>query len=255
MTSIVETSDRVVGLARGMRELVRAEAGESERMRTLTPAIVDEMWASGLMSAFNPVAAGGVEPSFTEMIETWIEMAWQDGSFGWIGIANFPSAFAAAAYLADDGFAEVFTEHENRVTMGGQFFPNGQGIAEQGGYRLSGSWSFGSGTGHSEYVAAGFLPMDGGEMRWISEGFPDMQVAVVPRAEISFNDGWFVQGLKGTGSYDYSAEDVFVPTHRTFPLFYSRATAGHVSGHAHGADAGHGRRSRVVGARRRQEHA
>ena len=89
MTSIVETSDRVVRLARGMRELVRAEAGESERMRTLTPAIVDEMWASGLMSAFNPVAAGGVEPSFTEMIETWIEMAWQDGSFGWIGIANF----------------------------------------------------------------------------------------------------------------------------------------------------------------------
>ena len=46
-----------------------------------------------------------------------------------------------------------------------------------------------------------------------------MQVAVVPRAEISFNDGWYVQGLKGTGSYDYSAEDVFVPTHRTFPLF------------------------------------
>ena len=103
--------------------------------------------------------------------------------------------------------------------MGGQFFPNGQGTAVDGGYRLSGSWSFGSGTGHSEYVAAGFLPMDDGEMRWISEGIPDMQVAVVPRDEISFNDGWYVQGLKGTGSYDYSAEDVFVPERRTFALF------------------------------------
>ncbi len=59
-----------------------------------------QMWASGLMSAFNPVEAGGVEPSFAEMIETWIEMAWQDGSFGWIGIANLPSSFAAAAYSA-----------------------------------------------------------------------------------------------------------------------------------------------------------
>lgn len=97
MTSIADTEDRVVSLARGMRELVAAQAPESERMRTLTPAIVDEMWASGLMSAFNPVAAGGVEPSFTEMIETWIEMAWQDGSFGWVGIANLPSSFAAAA--------------------------------------------------------------------------------------------------------------------------------------------------------------
>ena len=202
-----------------MRDLVRAEAAESERMRTLTGAIVEEMWATGLMSAFNPVAAGGVEPSFAEMIETWIEMAWQDGSFGWVGIANLPSSFAAAAYLSDEGFAEVFTAHDNHVTMGGQFFPNGQGTVVDGGYRLSGSWSFGSGIGHSQYVAAGFLPMDNGEMRWISEGIPDMQVAVLPREDISFNDGWFVQGLKGTGSYDYSVEDVFVPEHRTFPLF------------------------------------
>jgi len=202
-----------------MRELVAAEAAESERSRTLTPAVVEAMWNGGLMSAFNPVAAGGDEPSFAEMIETWIEMAWQDGSFGWVGIANLPSAFAAAAYLPDAGFAEVFTANDNRVTMGGQFFPNGQGTVVDGGYRLSGSWSFGSGTGHAEYIAAGFFPMDDGEMRWIAEGIPDMQVAVVPREQIAFNDGWFVQGLKGTGSYDYSAADVFVPAHRTFALF------------------------------------
>jgi alkylation response protein AidB-like acyl-CoA dehydrogenase len=219
MTSTVNAADRVVASARTMRDLVRAEAAESERIRTLTQPIVDQMWATGLMSAFNPVAAGGVEPSFAEMIETWIEMAWQDGSFGWIGIANMPSSFAAAAYLPDAGFAEVFTAHQNRVTMGGQFFPNGQGRAVAGGYTLSGSWSFGSGTGHSQYVAAGFFPMDDGEMRWISEGVPDMQVAVVPRDEVSFNDGWHVQGLKGTGSYDYSVQDVFVPEHRTFRLF------------------------------------
>jgi alkylation response protein AidB-like acyl-CoA dehydrogenase len=211
--------DRVVDRARGMRDLVRAEAAESERLRTLSAPIVDEMWASGLMSAFNPTAAGGVEPSFHEMIETWIEMAWQDGSFGWIGIANLPSTFAAAAYLLDEGFAEVFTAHDNRVTLGGQFFPNGQGTAVDGGYLLNGSWNFGSGIGHSQYIAAGFLPMDNGEMRWISEGFPEMRVAVVPRDEIKFNDGWFVQGLKGTGSYDYGAEAVFVPDSRTFELF------------------------------------
>ncbi len=219
MTSTVEAADQVVGLARGMRELVGVQAAESERARTLTTEIVDAMWASGLMTAFNPVEAGGVEPSFREMIETWIEMAWQDGSFGWIGIANLPSSFAAAAYLPDEGFAEVFTAHQNRVTMGGQFFPNGQGSATDGGFTLSGSWSFGSGTGHSEYVAAGFFPMDDGEMRWISEGVPDMRVAVVPREQITFTDGWHVQGLKGTGSYDYTVQDLFVPEHRTFELF------------------------------------
>jgi alkylation response protein AidB-like acyl-CoA dehydrogenase len=219
MTSIADTDDRVVSLARGMRDLVQGEAAECERIRTLTPAVVDEMWSSGLMAAFNPVAAGGVEPSFTQMIETWIEMAWQDGSFGWVGIANLPSSFAAAAYLSDEGFAEVFTAHDNRVTMGGQFFPNGQGTVVDGGYLLNGAWSFGSGIGHSEYVAAGFLPIDNGEMRWIAEGLPEMHVAVLPRTQVSFDDGWHVQGLKGTGSYDYSVTDVFVPRSRTFELF------------------------------------
>lgn len=226
MTSLAGTDGRVVALARRMRDLVREQAGESERIRTLSAPIVDQMWASGLMSAFNPVVAAGSEPSFTEMIETWIEMAWQDGSFGWVGIANLPSSFAAAAYLPDEGFAEVFTANDNRVTMGGQFFPNGQGIAVDGGYQLSGSWSFGSGIGHSEYVAAGFLPLDNGEMRWISEGLPEMHVAVLPREQVSFNDGWHVQGLKGTGSYDYSVADVFVPRHRTFELFARRPRRG-----------------------------
>src|SRR5258707_1653907 len=117
MTSTADLEDRVVALARGMRDLVRAEAAESERMRTLTGAIVDEMWATGLMSAFNPVAAGGVEPSFAAMIETWIEMAWEECSFLRVGVANLPSSFAAAAYLSDEGFAEVFTAHDNHVTI------------------------------------------------------------------------------------------------------------------------------------------
>ena len=226
MTSTVQTGDHLIGLARGMRELVVAQAGESERLRTIAPAVVDEMWASGLMSSFNPVEAGGVEPSFAEMIETWIEMAWQDGSYGWIGIANLPSSFAVAAYLPDDGFAEVFTANDNRVTMGGQFFPNGQGVAVDGGYRVTGSWSFGSGTGHSEYVCAGFFPMIDGQPVMGPGGLPDMQVAVIPRDEIVFKDGWHVQGLKGTGSYDYGAEDVLVPSSRTFPLFSSSPNRG-----------------------------
>jgi hypothetical protein len=124
---VAEVRDRVVDRARGMRDLMRSEAAESERLRTLSPAIVNEMWASGLMSAFNPAAAGGVEPSFAEMIETWIEMTWQDGSFGWIGIASLPSAFAAATYFPDRGFAEMFTRNDNHVAIGGRYFPNGQG--------------------------------------------------------------------------------------------------------------------------------
>lgn len=200
-------------------DLVEAEAAACEQLRTTTPAVVDALWASGLMTLLNPSEAGGTEPPFAEMVETWIAMARLDGSFGWIGIANLPSTAAVAAYLPDAGFAEVFTAHDHRVTMGGQFFPNGTGTVVDGGYRLTGAWSFGSGTGHSEYVAAGFLPMVDGDLVDASEGVPELRVAVVPRDEVRFTDGWHVQGLRGTGSYDYGITDVHVPAERTFALF------------------------------------
>jgi hypothetical protein len=90
-------------VAVSLRDLARAEAVPSEELRTLTPTLVQAMWESGLMIAMNPFEAGGSEPDFSDMIETWIEMAWQDGSFGWVGIANFPSSVAAAAYLPAKG--------------------------------------------------------------------------------------------------------------------------------------------------------
>jgi alkylation response protein AidB-like acyl-CoA dehydrogenase len=205
--------------ARSLRPLVAEESAASERRRTLTARTVEALWESGLLQRFNPAEAGGAEPSFAEMIETWIELAWQDGSLGWIGIANLPSAAACAAYLSDDGFAEVFTAHDNLVTVGGQFFPNGLGESVDGGYRVSGAWQFGSGTGHAEYVAAGFMPTVDGELVVGDDGIPPLLVAVIPRNEVVFADGWHVQGLKGTGSYDYNVTDLFVPERRTFELF------------------------------------
>jgi alkylation response protein AidB-like acyl-CoA dehydrogenase len=207
-----------LAMARSIEEIALQQAGPSEKNRTLTEPLVKALWDSGLMQFMNPSEAGGLEPGFAELIDTWVEMARQDGSLGWIGIANFPSACFAAAYLPDDGFREVFTDHGNRVTMGGQFFPNGTGEKVEGGYKVSGAWQFGSGTGHSEYVAAGFLPMDKGEMVMADETMPLMMVAIVPRDEVKFTDGWHVQGLKGTGSYNYELQDIFVPAARTYPL-------------------------------------
>jgi len=216
MNAIVQSEG--LRMARSIESIALAEAGPSEQNRTLTKPVVDALWDSGLMQFMNPREAGGHEPGFAELIETWIEMARQDGSLGWIGIANIPSSCFAAAYLPDEGFDAVFRAHGNRVTMGGQFFPNGTGDKVEGGYRVTGAWQFGSGTGHSEYVCAGFLPMDGGQMVMADAVMPLMMVAVVPREQVTFTDGWHVQGLKGTGSYDYELKDVFVPASHTYPL-------------------------------------
>ena len=212
-----------VAAARSLREITAREAARCEDGRTLTPEMVDALWTSGLMTYLNVPEAGGVEPSFAEVMETWIELAWQDGSLGWIGIANFPSAMVASAYLPDAGFSAMFGDPARRVTTGGQFFPNGAGVRTDGGYVLTGSWNFGSGTGHSEYVAAGFFPIVDGQGVF---DLAEMRAALVPRDQVVFLDNWNVQGLRGTGSFDYSVTDVFVPDELCFPLFQREPARG-----------------------------
>lgn len=203
-------------VARTLRELTATEAARSEEARTLSPALVDALWSSGLLRYANVVEAGGCEPTFTDLIDTYIELAWQDGSLGWTAMANMAATMSVSAYLPDAGFSELFGDPNRRVTIGGQFFPNGTGETVPGGYRVSGSWNFGSGTNHADYVAGGFFPTVDGEADF---DLQKMAVAMVPRAEVEFSDGWYVQGLRGTGSYDYSVTDVEIPAGRCFPLF------------------------------------
>ena len=201
--------------ARSIRAVLEAEAQPSEAARTLTPTAVEALWESGLMTYLNPTEAGGSEPEFRDLIETWIELASADGSAGWVGIANLPTAMAAAVYLPDKGFEEVFGSG-GRVTSAGQLFPNGMGNAVEGGFEISGAWNFGSGIAHSPVVSAGFMKVVDGEPILDLDQF---SVAVIDAQDVTLTDGWYVQGLKGTGSYDYEVTDVFVPEHRTFGLF------------------------------------
>src|SRR5215469_5717869 len=45
-----------------------------------------------------------------------------------------------------------------------------------------------------------------------------LQVAVLPREEVTVHDNWQVAGLRGTGSCDFSIDNVFVPDNMTFSL-------------------------------------
>ena len=60
------------------------------------------------------------------------------------------------------------------------------------------------------------------------DGIPPLLVAVIPREEIVFTDGWHVQGLKGTGSYDYNVTDVFVPGSPDIRAVHPHPRAGRV---------------------------
>ena len=122
-----------LAMARALRDTVKQHAAASEQARTLVPELVQALWDSGLMQWMNPREAGGREPCFRELIDTWQELAWQDGSVGWIGIANLPSARIRRRLPARaPASTRSSAANGNRVTLGGQFAPNGAGQSRRG---------------------------------------------------------------------------------------------------------------------------
>jgi alkylation response protein AidB-like acyl-CoA dehydrogenase len=101
--------------------------------------------------------------------------------------------------------------------MAGQFAPRGTSIPADGGYRVSGRYSFGSGSGHADWIGGGTLEMDGDSPKLV-DGRPPIRAFFVPRSEVEFLGNWDVMGLVGTGSYDYAVAERIVPSGFTFEI-------------------------------------
>ena len=137
--------------AREVAPILEANAQRAEDERTLPPESVAALVQADLFRIALPRELGGDEADFATAIAVWKEIARADGSAGWTLMANGSGAAAASAYLSDDAVAKMFGGDPG-ATVGGQFAPRGTGLAEGGGYRVTGSYSFGSGSGHSRYV-------------------------------------------------------------------------------------------------------
>jgi alkylation response protein AidB-like acyl-CoA dehydrogenase len=85
-----------------------------------------------------------------------------------------------------------------------------------GGYRLSGTWSFASGSHHATWLGAHVAILDSsGAPRLRPDGGPVVRTLLFPKAAANFTDIWHVIGLRGTGSDRYTVTDLFVPEEHT----------------------------------------
>ena len=204
--------------ARAVAPILMANAQRAEDERTLPPESVAALAEAGLFRLALPRELGGEEADFATAVAVWEEISRADGSAGWTLMANGSGAAAAAAYLSDDAVAKIFGG-DAAATVGGQFAPRGTGVREGEGWRVTGSYSFGSGSAHSRYVSAGFVPLENGAPVMLPNGLPDMRVGFVPREQVEFTDGWYVMGLQGTGSFDYEVRGLLIPDGFHFPIF------------------------------------
>src|SRR5205085_461532 len=88
-----------------------------------------------------------------------------------------------------------------------------------GGYRVTGRWQFGTGCQEASWMLGSFQVLgDEGQPRRHPEGGSLYWRGVFARSEVEIVPGsWDVTGLRGTGSFDWTVENVFLPERRTMP--------------------------------------
>jgi alkylation response protein AidB-like acyl-CoA dehydrogenase len=95
--------------------------------------------------------------------------------------------------------------------LAGSISPPGRLSRTGGGYRLSGQWRFGSGCQQADVFIVGAMLYDDGVPVTTANGMPEMYQIVMPAADVTILDTWRVTGLRGTGSHDFTVENLFVP--------------------------------------------
>src|ERR1700731_2581095 len=89
--------------------------------------------------------------------------------------------------------------------------------AVQGGYRVSGSWPYASGSRHAQWLGGHAQLLDAeGKPCLGPDGKPAERTLLFPKAKAEIKDVWHVVGLKGTGSDTYTVTDLFVPARYSF---------------------------------------
>ena len=180
----------------------------SEKLGRLDAPSVEAVRSTRFLRMMCPRDLGGLEADPVTLVLVLEALARIDGSASWtIGILGSSGLFGP--YLPAATARRICAK--GVPPMAGSLFPKGQAEPVAGGYRVKGRWPFASGIHHADWVAAGaFVP-----------GQPQptgQRLVVLPRDQVVIHDNWQVAGLRGTGSCDFSIENVFVPEEMTCPL-------------------------------------
>ena len=131
------------------------------------------------------------------------------GSVGW-NLANNGIGQLVTLGLPDEGVQEIHRPGHSTVMAGTAVQGGGTAVPVEGGYRVNGRWTFGSGCQESSWMLGSFQILDDGEPRRRPDGGAMYWRGVFPRAEAEIVPGsWDVAGLRGTGSFDWTVKDVF----------------------------------------------
>jgi len=196
----------MVARARALAPKLRERSEECERQRSVPEATIADWLDADFHRMMLPARFGGFEMGWDTLCEAAIEWSQGCGSQGWVLMVykdHVQKIGMCSAELQDEIWGD-----DPRTLVSSSFQPVGKVTPKNGGFTISGRYSFSSGIDHAKWLIVG------GMMRHGAEPHPKWTYFIVPRAEAKIIDDWHVAGLAGTGSKSFVIDEAFVPPHR-----------------------------------------
>ena len=200
--------------AHELAEKVAANADQIDIDRQIPTELTNELADKGFFRLLLPKSLGGAQLAHSDFLKILEIFAAVDGSTGWC--INQNNVFSTNSLRMPQGIAEEIYAEARAVVTNGPPDSSARAVPCDGGYKLSGRWNFSSGITHASWIAAlaPVLPADQEPSAvFVRESG---RVMLIPKNDVKFVDFWPVHGLRGTASFSFEVEDLFIPEERTY---------------------------------------
>jgi 3-hydroxy-9,10-secoandrosta-1,3,5(10)-triene-9,17-dione monooxygenase len=190
--------------ARALVPQLRERAARTEELRRLPPETERDLHDAGLFRIVQPKRVGGSEFDYVALVDFAETIGVADASVAW-NLANLSSHHWMLAMFDPRAQDAVWKEDADALIASSFVFPAGRANKVDGGYVLRGRWPFSSGVDSSAWnMLAGIVSSDDE-----ADGI-EYRIFLLPKRDYKIIDTWNASGLRGTGSNDVEANDVFV---------------------------------------------
>ncbi|MGC2411502.1 MAG: acyl-CoA dehydrogenase family protein, partial [Stellaceae bacterium] len=168
-----------VARVRELAPVLAAAGAEIDRRRELPGAIVDALIERGLFRLLLPASLGGAELLPAQYVPIIEELAKIDASIAWCVNQNSGCSMTSA-YLAPEAAREIFGHPRGILAWG----PGpGEARAVAGGYQVTATWAFASGSHHASWLGCHVPVIDAdGRPRLKADGTPEVRTMLFPKS-------------------------------------------------------------------------
>jgi 3-hydroxy-9,10-secoandrosta-1,3,5(10)-triene-9,17-dione monooxygenase len=200
------TRAELVARAKALAPVLKERARATEDLRHIPPETVEDLTNAGFFRIMSPKRFGGFELGIDALEEVVLELGRGCGSTAWCqAILGGHSWWSA---LFDEAGQEAIFGDDGHVIMATNLSGNGRAKRVEGGFRLSGNFTYLSGCDIANWLCiGGAVEEPDGTLTWYYFAIRPQDATIV--------DNWYMLGMRGTGSKNVDVEDLFVPQHLT----------------------------------------